>query len=1308
MGTTKSITNEPQDKVPSAPAAEKQPETPEKMSGPQRVALMAEGSVAPPPNGASAPASGAEALTSGSNGRGAAPRAQMMKNLQRSVGNTRVSNLLGGQIQTKLSVGAADDPQEREADQVAETVTQPGSKSEPSALRQIVMKYSLGRLANDPSEKKEGPKTDRTNDAASAPAKAEARELSPLSLGTEGATTMAPASKGIAPATTPIANVPTGPEQRKAGADNGNAAAADLAPKAAPSASPSPKGTVPDNLVAPAETQAKARADEPETKTKTQNAAQKEEVQEVASGKVEASQKEPSAETTEGVSPVESVDAEMEADPVASLASLIEPVPDESDTAASAEPGITPTAGVETGGESEPLALSPTSSFSEGTISRLVNSTVTVVARTPDPDAEKEKGADENAGPKENVTEKASNPVAAKAKVQRFIAQLDAASTDSKTRIERQAEKTKGRLTESTNTLRKQIDRQVTGLVASLHGAFATERKALQNSVTDTRSQIAASLKTRRAEAVARGVQAKTDLTNLFTQHKTNVTGAVETKITHVEAVRRHHTDVATERTRKQAKVARVRSAHMAASYPATERGVLQGDAVDAVGEETAKEIEERLPDTIEAIDELVEDIPDEFRDQGEEALEGIDDALPDLLAGVDEQVKAAIGALDDQAIEANKALNVLEKQIMDELRASEAVAVAKAQEIAPQAYAQIDAGLTTASSHLHASAPQAGSQIQPVVDEAIEILKQLEIPDVDRSKKMTDQILGFVRDATGDTLAAQQAAGDAMILEFDRIGKGTAAGLLNVETRALEQLAGFSSSGKSKLAGFSTKANELFGGTLKQLDEAFVDAAKQIRTKLNESLTGFTAELNKTLLDANNKITEAVSEGLAKNDEGLIELGPSMEEAADDAAWEHDHPILSTIGDIAGIVAGVIVGIVLVIALVVVAIIAFKVLIAGLVALGVSLAVAELIALVVGLGLLAYGIYSAYQARVAAGQGGWEAFGGALMDVTGITDIKRSFTEKGLSPFERGFAFGKGIATVGTFFLGRRLNAKINSRLPKSITNPSRGSAWKWMRGRFGKGSGRQTGGGCFVAGTPVLTRNGQKAIEKLIEGDEVRATDFTGRTLYQRILQTFKRTVPVLLDIHIGDVLLTCSPEHPFWVVNCGWRKAGELEVGDSLITSQGRSIRCDSIGRRKGAFEVFNIEVDGVHNYYVSSLGILVHNKAMRASPFKLGPNDLDWRGTGKTFNQALEHAFQKTGVPKSEFKITRWGSTEHGKSFPAEWRVTSGPNKGAEVNVDLPHEMHGPTDPHVGWQSPGKRLGGGAQRGHILLDDVPYNR
>ena len=98
------------------------------------------------------------------------------------------------------------------------------------------------------------------------------------------------------------------------------------------------------------------------------------------------------------------------------------------------------------------------------------------------------------------------------------------------------------------------------------------------------------------------------------------------------------------------------------------------------------------------------------------------------------------------------------------------------------------------------------------------------------------------------------------------------------------------------------------------------------------------------------------------------------------------------------------------------------------------------------------------------------------------------------------------------------------------------------------------------------------------------------------------------------------------------------------------------------------------------------------------------DIDLRGTGKSYKDALSEAFNKTGLNKSDFEVTKWGKDANGKSFPVEWRAKNG----AEVNIDIGHTTNGPDVPHVVYQTGGKRGSGGAVRGHILVDDVSINR
>ncbi|CRM73282.1 Cell wall-associated polypeptide CWBP200 [Pseudomonas sp. 35 E 8] len=109
------------------------------------------------------------------------------------------------------------------------------------------------------------------------------------------------------------------------------------------------------------------------------------------------------------------------------------------------------------------------------------------------------------------------------------------------------------------------------------------------------------------------------------------------------------------------------------------------------------------------------------------------------------------------------------------------------------------------------------------------------------------------------------------------------------------------------------------------------------------------------------------------------------------------------------------------------------------------------------------------------------------------------------------------------------------------------------------------------------------------------------------------------------------------------------------------------------------------------------------------------DLDWRnqnGNGhEQMHKGLDEAFRRTGIPKDDYSVTKWGKDKYGKSFPTEWRVEKGPKKGAEVNIDDPTlvpSKQGPQSPHIGYQTHGKRIDGGAVRGHILLKVLPVSR
>lgn len=147
--------------------------------------------------------------------------------------------------------------------------------------------------------------------------------------------------------------------------------------------------------------------------------------------------------------------------------------------------------------------------------------------------------------------------------------------------------------------------------------------------------------------------------------------------------------------------------------------------------------------------------------------------------------------------------------------------------------------------------------------------------------------------------------------------------------------------------------------------------------------------------------------------------------------------------------------------------------------------------------------------------------------------------------------------------------------------------------------------GGACFIAGTNVITPDGSQAIETVAVGDLVLAHDeATGRDTIGKVTRLFVRVAPAVIDAEIAYAsgssdTLTGTPNHPFWVDAVrDYVPLGELEVGTVLHVQGGGEAILVSKTWRQGDFEVFDFEVEGLHNFYVrgegsEAAGVLVHN-------------------------------------------------------------------------------------------------------------------
>ncbi len=140
---------------------------------------------------------------------------------------------------------------------------------------------------------------------------------------------------------------------------------------------------------------------------------------------------------------------------------------------------------------------------------------------------------------------------------------------------------------------------------------------------------------------------------------------------------------------------------------------------------------------------------------------------------------------------------------------------------------------------------------------------------------------------------------------------------------------------------------------------------------------------------------------------------------------------------------------------------------------------------------------------------------------------------------------------------------------------------------------------GNCFVAGTPVETPDGLRAIEELKAGDLVLSRDEkTGAVSAEPLLHTYVRLAPSLVDVRITDAdgledVVRSTPEHRFWTLDRGWTEAGSLAPGEALLDADGRELAVVSVTPVPQEAIVYNFEVDVTHTYFVGTLRALVHN-------------------------------------------------------------------------------------------------------------------
>ena len=210
--------------------------------------------------------------------------------------------------------------------------------------------------------------------------------------------------------------------------------------------------------------------------------------------------------------------------------------------------------------------------------------------------------------------------------------------------------------------------------------------------------------------------------------------------------------------------------------------------------------------------------------------------------------------------------------------------------------------------------------------------------------------------------------------------------------------------------------------------------------------------------------------------------------------------------------------------------------------------------------------------------------------------DIDRNIRVNGLDLFDT-----KGNPITGNLSAGASIDVKALTANVKAAVDTIKDVVQESGGGDSGGGSSSggssSSGDSCFVADTPVLMSDGSyKFIADIMVGDEVTSFDFeTGEQVANKVLRLFQSDTEGYLRLNDG---LFVTEGHPFAVGGDEWVTAGNLRTGDRVI-GEGGLIRLYGIERIDHAVPIFNLTVDGSHNYYVAETEDRELKKTLRAS-------------------------------------------------------------------------------------------------------------
>jgi len=155
----------------------------------------------------------------------------------------------------------------------------------------------------------------------------------------------------------------------------------------------------------------------------------------------------------------------------------------------------------------------------------------------------------------------------------------------------------------------------------------------------------------------------------------------------------------------------------------------------------------------------------------------------------------------------------------------------------------------------------------------------------------------------------------------------------------------------------------------------------------------------------------------------------------------------------------------------------------------------------------------------------------------------------------------------------------------------------------------------------------------------------------LPHRVVAVYHNQPAHLIRIFVNDQMVRVTPNHPFYVNNSGWTAAGNLKVGDRLLSTAGLPASVTAIEDFGEVEPVFNLQVADDHTYFVqpglNSPPVLVHNDSTATTQQSMPTTAAGWQAS----------ILQQLGVNPNDWNPDKYGYFEMANNNPSQSSIVS---------------------------------------------------